>query len=524
MHRAEDRTAHLSGSTCGKRFALGVAAITVLGAVVRVVVAHQSVFADELSTYWIVSTHNLGGVVSTVHSNAEITPPLSFVLSWLATRIDQTPELLRAPSLVAGVAAIPLTYLLGLRTVGRAPALVAAALVALSPFMIFYSAEARGYELAIALVILSTLAMLAAADTGRVRWWVVYALSSSAAMYTHYTAAFVLSAQLLWLVWAHPRARRAAALANAGAIVAFTPWITGLINDFNSPTTKILSALEPFTFQTIRISLEHWLVGYPYASPRTTVGVVPGVPALVLLGVGIAVLIAGLVLRYRDPSRPRPQLDRSLILVLGLALAAPVGEALVSLVSTNLFGTRNLAVSWPGVALGLAALVWAARAQLRYGALSLIVAAFAVGAARMLEPNLRRPDYGAAARLVDREAAPGDVVMDAAAALSPGPLTGLDAALRRPHRVIRIGTPQQRDHPFSVFDRVAPIATDVRRAVAAARGHRLFVVGQRIPGFPGVSKLTGLLPAGVHLLQRRAFAGIFQMVVFVYSVGPARAR
>src|SRR5947209_12494181 len=41
--------------------ALAVAALTVLGAAVRVIVAHQSVFADELSTYWISATHSLGG-------------------------------------------------------------------------------------------------------------------------------------------------------------------------------------------------------------------------------------------------------------------------------------------------------------------------------------------------------------------------------------------------------------------------------------------------------------------------------
>ncbi len=51
-----------------------------------------------------------------------------------------------------------------MRTVGRRAALVAAALTALSPFLIFYSAEARGYELMIALVLVSTLALLRAVE------------------------------------------------------------------------------------------------------------------------------------------------------------------------------------------------------------------------------------------------------------------------------------------------------------------------------------------------------------------------
>ena len=111
----------------------------------RLAVAYQSLFADELSTRWVVAGHSLGDVISIVHTDAEITPPLSFVASWLATRVALTPELLRAPSLVAGAVTIPLVYAVGVRTVGRRAAIVAAALTALSPFMVYYSAEARGY-------------------------------------------------------------------------------------------------------------------------------------------------------------------------------------------------------------------------------------------------------------------------------------------------------------------------------------------------------------------------------------------
>src|SRR5437763_12995814 len=161
--------------------ALTVAALTVAGAVVRVIVAHQSVFADELSTYWISATHSLGGVLSLLYStgrihHAEITPPLSFLASWLTTRIGKSPELLRLPALLAGTATIPLIYTLGVRTVGRRAAPLASALTALSPFMIYYSAEARAYGLLMFLLAGSTLSMLLAIDSGRRRWWVLYAL------------------------------------------------------------------------------------------------------------------------------------------------------------------------------------------------------------------------------------------------------------------------------------------------------------------------------------------------------------
>ena len=99
-------------------------------------------------------------------------------------------------------------YVIGARTVGRKAGVVAAALTALAPFMIFYSSEARAYQLAIVLVLLSTLALLNAVRDGRTGWWVAYAACSCAAVYTHYTSAFPLAAQLLWVLWAHPRRAR----------------------------------------------------------------------------------------------------------------------------------------------------------------------------------------------------------------------------------------------------------------------------------------------------------------------------
>ena len=357
-----------------------------VGAALRLGVIGQSLFADELSTYWIVSTHSIGGVVSTVHSDAEITPPLYFVLAWLTTRIDLTPELLRVPSLLAGIAAIPLTYLLGLRTVGRPAALVATALTVLSPFMIFYSTEARGYELAIVLVMLSTLAMLAAVDGGRRRWWIVYGASSCAAVYTHYTVVFALAAQLLWLLWAHPEARRPALLANTAAVIGFLPWISGLIADFNSPTTRILDSLSRFDFQAVRVSLGHWAIGHPYRSPGSGLRQLPGAAAIELLAIAVAVAAVGLaVAQYRELPRIGWRWpDRRFVLVLTLALATPVGAALVSALGTNLFLIRNLAVSWPGYALVLATLLVAAGPRLRLVAVTLALACFSIAAAKTL--------------------------------------------------------------------------------------------------------------------------------------------
>jgi dolichyl-phosphate-mannose-protein mannosyltransferase len=491
-----------------------VAALTALGVALRVAVADQSIFADEVSTYWIVASHSLADVISIVHTDSEITPPLYFVATWLTTRIDLAPELLRAPSLVAGAAAIPLVYVLGLRTVGRRAALVAAALTTLSPFMVYYSAEARGYQLMIVLVVLSTLAMLAAVDSGRTRWWVVYGACTCAAVYTHYTSVFALAGQLAWLLWAHPEARRPALIASAAAVVAFLPWLSGLRGDLNSTTTDILSELQPFTLDFVRISLTHWAVGYPYATETTRLRELPGEPALALLALALGIAAAGLIAR-RAWRHWRP--DRRLVLVIVLALSVPVGEAIASAIGSNLLGTRNLAASWPAYALCLSAFLVAAGRRLGIVAAALAIAGFAIGAARMLDPDFRRPDFQAVAGFVDRNAAPGDVLVDGAPLGPQGVITPLDATLDRPGRRFYLGRGHVEYDPFRILSLAPPTAEVIDEAVAAADGRRLFVV---LPeGSPAYPETVEALGAAYRRVDGRRYAGIVPLEVHVFERG-----
>ena len=496
-----------------------VAGLTALGGALRLATAGQSLFGDELSTYFIVSTKGLGDTIATVHDEFEITPPLSFVLTWLSTRAGVTTELLRAPSLLAGTATIPLVYAIGARTVGRTAGIVAAALTALAPFMIFYSSEARAYSPAIVLVLLSSLALLTAVRDRRAGWWVAYAACSCAAVYTHYTSVFALAAQLLWVLWAHPEARKAAILANVGALVAFLPWLGGLSNDLASPDTKVWSLLSPFTAHAVRLSIEHWTVGYPYVFSTTELRDLPGVAGLSAQALGLALGVVGLALAL---ARSRPaRVDRGVALVIAMALSAPVAEALVSAVGANMLTQpRNLAVSWPWFALGLGAVLVAGRPRLAVPAVGLVLAGFAAGAVKMVGgEDFRRPDFNAAARFIDREAAPSDYVIDGAVAfLAPGPVTGLDAALDRRHPIIRSGAPQQRTRNFSGTDVVLSAEQVVQRADAGT-GRRLFVLAtepESVPSAPTWDELVDA-PARYRRVATRTFPGAVKLAVHVYE-------
>ena len=486
-----------------------VAALTAVGVALRLAVANQSLFADELSTRYMVAGRSLDDVISVVHTDAEITPPLSFVASWITTRIDFTPELLRAPSLVAGAVTIPLVYALGVRTVGHRAALVAAALTTFSPFMVYYSAEARAYAPAIALTLGAALALLAAVDGGRARWWVLYAVCTCAAVYTHYTAVFVLAGLLAWALWAHPEARRAALAASAAAAVGFLPWWSGLRGDLSSPTTDILSALQPFDLASVRTSLAHWAIGFPYATPITRVADVPGVPALIALAVAIALGAGGLLLAWRGTAPSR--VDRRLVLVIVLAAATPVGEALVGAVGSNLFGTRNLAVSWPGVALCLAALLLAAGRRAGPVAAALAIVAFAVGGLKLLDPDIRRPDYDAAIAFIEQNASPGDIVVDGVSLSPAGVPSTIDAAFAGRQRVLPLGRDEVRYDPFRIVGLAPPTADVVRRAARDVGAGRLFLVVS--PHSPTTREVLAALPPGARRIASREYRGLNRIAV-----------
>src|SRR4029079_8309879 len=183
-----------------------------------------ALWADELATNYVVHGFGTGGLFSILLHGREVTPPIFFLLTWLVKGVDGA-EGLRIVSMLAGLASIPLNYLVGGRTVGQLPAFVGAALVALSPFQIFYSTEARAYELLMFTCLVATFALLQALSTNRTSWWVAYGLSVAVAMYTHYVSIFVLFVLFAWAFFAHPDTRRPLLLSNLGAALLFAPWI-----------------------------------------------------------------------------------------------------------------------------------------------------------------------------------------------------------------------------------------------------------------------------------------------------------
>jgi 4-amino-4-deoxy-L-arabinose transferase-like glycosyltransferase len=156
----------------------------------------QPLWWDEGWSVYFATT----GVSSMLRLTAvDIHPPLYYLLLhlWVAM-LGAGPIALRLLSVCIGTATVPLLYTAGRQLFGKKAGLLAASLLALSPFHIYYSQEVRMYGLV-------TLLGLAAfyfalrwesgnQGIGRLGNWLGYVVAAAAALYTEYFAAFLLLA------------------------------------------------------------------------------------------------------------------------------------------------------------------------------------------------------------------------------------------------------------------------------------------------------------------------------------------
>lgn len=514
---------------------VAVAVLTLAGLGFRLHRYSQGLFGDELSTLWIVSNNGLSGVLSTVHSDAEITPPLYFVLSWLAVKLGSAPELVRLPALIAGVLTIPSVFLLGRRLTGAFPALLATTVVTFSPLLINNSGEGRGYSTMLLALILAALCMLQVrAQRGRV-WWIGWAVFSCAALYSHYTAIFVVAALFLWSLWAMPRERKWLLGASVLAALAYLPWLSGYVADSNSPTTELVAVLTTFDLKAIVTDPILLTFSTPYAEPSVKAAMTEGPGPLIAVG-GLLLAATGALIRRRTTGswsfgdgRPDRQ-DVALILL--LLLAVPVGEILYSLVSSNIFGMRNLTAAWPGIALAIGLVVGASGRRIRVVAALAVSAGFVLMAIWTLGEDRAMPDYGAASEWAINEAGPdGTIVETTTLQGSPTPLTPLGAQMgdRRPE--FQLGLPPG-EPPF-YFANSPDEWTLWRKALERSRGSRLVLVEPRLldqtvwdnssPNwvpYDFADRALANLPSGFEVVGSRTFPGVIPLEVTVIS-GPS---
>jgi hypothetical protein len=156
-------------------------------------------------------------------------PPLQYLVGWAAGGGAITEGALRAPFVAAGVGGVVVTALLGRRLVGPSTGLLAAGLLAISPFHVELSQLARPYAPLVLMVALSWLALFRALERGGVLDWLAFSATGALTFYTHYLGGQVALAQaIVAVVWVARRRGAtgvAALLSFAGIVVLLAPWV-----------------------------------------------------------------------------------------------------------------------------------------------------------------------------------------------------------------------------------------------------------------------------------------------------------
>lgn len=340
-------------------------------------------------------------------------PPLYYILIHFSRfLLGESDFAYRFPSAVAGVLLIPVVFQLSRRIDGSPVAVAAAGLAAINPLQIWYAQEARMYTLLVLLAAIATLALWRALSEGfAIRWLFVYIVFAGLAVYTHYTALFLLCAHCIfwfWLLWR--RGHRRLLIGSA---------ILGLL---------IIMPLVLVIYPRIFTGAE---TGYSYVSPLILLqDVVRGFSTAAvdfqLIGIKLVVLATGLLLVLGLFGPQRQGVSRSLrcTFLLTYLLSAVVGLMLGSLIKPMYTGVRHIMVGSPAFVLlvsgslpllnNIARRLWSRphRAVVPVVGFGVLL----VGPALSLNNVYHNPDYAkddmrTLIREIDKRAGEGDLVL-----------------------------------------------------------------------------------------------------------------
>ena len=146
----------------------------------------NSLWLDEASTLTFARQSLIGIWEST--AGGEFNPPLFYWLEHGMLLFGESEFVLRLLPALLGALTIPVVYFIGKEFRDRNVGLIAAALLAFSPFHIFYSQEARAYAPMLFFFSLALLFYMRASRSNGIRSWLLFGVFSAVAFWMHFYA------------------------------------------------------------------------------------------------------------------------------------------------------------------------------------------------------------------------------------------------------------------------------------------------------------------------------------------------
>jgi len=364
------------------RSGLALAGLTVLAAALRfLAIGDQSFWFDESYTVDLVG-RGFGDMLAAI-PDTESTPPLYYVLAWPWAKAVGTGEAgLRSLSAVIGTAAVPVAWAAARELLrSERAALIAAALVAVNPYFVWYSQEARSYSLLVLTTAITLVFLGRALREPSRRACALWAGACVLALLTHYFAGFVVVAEAGWLVWA--TRTRTAALASGGVAAAGVALMPLALHQRATQSTSFITQLD---LDRRVVDLPKKLVSGELGTFIPLIGPLAG--AVAAAGVGYALL------RHRRTTL-------GLLWLAAFGVGVPLAAALLG---ADYLLPRNVVAIYIPLVLAVAAGLGEAGKVGLAGAAVICAVAIAVDVEVTRDDRLQRTDW-----------------RDAAAALSPGP-------------------------------------------------------------------------------------------------------
>jgi 4-amino-4-deoxy-L-arabinose transferase-like glycosyltransferase len=235
----------------------------------------DSLWLDEILTALVAREDVLS--ILRFHAREAANPPLiSLIIHAFFSVWGENEFVARLPSALVGSLSILLVYEAGALLWTRRVGLLGALLLAVNPYHVAYSQEARHYALMAFLALLSLIFLLKALK-GRSPWlWLGFVLCTSLSLYNHYFAFLFLPAEVLlaaWTIaedrparqrnsssrpgwyrefWTDPTKRQAATLLLSLLCVGilYLPWVSALSSQFSKQLRSAPLGLSATTLES----------------------------------------------------------------------------------------------------------------------------------------------------------------------------------------------------------------------------------------------------------------------------------
>jgi mannosyltransferase len=175
-------------------------------------------------------------------------PPLADIVTWFVIAVfGKSDFVLRLPAVLFGSLSILLTYKVGTTLWTSQVGLIGAFLLAVNPYHVQHSQQARPYALMIFLALLSLIFLLRALQTNRKRLWLGFVVCTSLSLYTHYFAFLFMPAEVVFAAW-----------------VIAEDWMSAKKDDGETPPSDPVRRFSLPAEQALMSSLSLALVGLSY--------------------------------------------------------------------------------------------------------------------------------------------------------------------------------------------------------------------------------------------------------------------